>query len=267
LAAVAGRHAQRVLRARQLLEAKGRKEQGRFAFEGPTLLEEAIRSGAAIEELFATSGVYERSPLLQRLETAGTPVYLIDERTSARISDLETPPGIVAVASLRYRALPELTTGPLTLILADLSDPGNAGTLLRSAEAFGATGVVFGRAGVDPYHPKVVRAAMGSIFRMPLAVATPEELVAARAPTVIGLAGGAADLAELRPEPPVVLVVGHERRGLGRWTDACTALAGIPMAGPAESLNAAVAGSVALYAISRTCQDSLPRPKSQDFPQ
>lgn len=268
MATLAGPHAQRVARARELLSVKGRKEHGRFAFEGPTLLEEAVRSGVEIEELFVVGAAYERSALIGRLEAAGTAVYLVDERTAAKISDLETPTGIVAVAPTRYAALDEVLTGRLTLVLADLNDPGNVGTLVRSAEAFGASGVVLGRLGVDPYHPKVVRGAMGSIFRMPLAVAGAEELAAAAGPgTIVGLAGAASDIAALTVRPPVALVVGHERRGLGGWTAACTALAGIPMAGQAESLNAAVAGSVGLYVLSKACQDSPREPKSQDFPQ
>lgn len=267
MATLAGAHAQRVARARDLLGVKGRKEHGRFAFEGPTLLEEAARSGVTIEEVFVLENVYERLPLIRQLEHAGTAVYLVDDRTASKISDLQTPTGIVAVAPVRYAPLERVLAGRLTLVLADLNDPGNVGTLLRSAEAFGAGGVVLGRLGVDPYHPKVVRGAMGSIFRVPLTVATPDELrAAAGAVTVIGLAGGAADIASLSPAPPAALIVGHERRGLGAWEAACTTLAGIPMSGAAESLNAAVAGSVALYALSRACQDSLRGPKSQDFP-
>jgi RNA methyltransferase, TrmH family len=268
LATVAGAHAERVARVRELRTVKGRKEHGRFAFEGPTLLEEALRSGLEIEELFAGRELYERTPLVAQIEATGVPVYLIDDRTIAKLSDVETPTGIIAVARARLTPLAEILAKTMTLVLADLNDPGNVGTLMRSAEAFGATGLVLGRVGVDPYHPKVVRGAMGSIFRLPLAVAAPGEFAeAAGAVTVVGLAAGGADIAMVQAGERAALVVGHERRGLGEWAGACQVLAGIPMRGPAESLNAAVAGSVALYALSRSCQDSLGGSKSQDFTQ
>ena len=267
MATVAGAHAERVARARELRTVKGRKEHGRFAFEGPTLLEEALRSGVEIEELFIAQDVYDRTPRLREIEASGVPVFLIDERTVTKLSDVETPTGVIAVARSKTQPLEQILAKSMTLVLADLNDPGNVGTLMRSAEAFGVTGVVLGRLGVDPYHPKVVRGAMGSIFRLPLAVATPGEFIeAAEAVSVIGLAGGGADIAGVEASPPAALIVGHERRGLGEWAAACRVLAGIPMSGVAESLNAAVAGSVALYALSRTCQDSAGGPKSQDFP-
>ena len=120
---------------------------------------------------------------------------------------LETPTGIVAVTPLRLRPVAELMHGP-ALLLADLNDPGNAGTLLRSAEAFGASGVVFGSLGVDPFHPKVVRGAMGALFRLPLASATPEELAsAARAAgiPIFGLAMGGEAVASISFPPDFVL--------------------------------------------------------------
>ena len=134
--------------------------------------------------------------------------------------------------------------------LADLNDPGNAGTLLRSAEALGASGVVFGNLGVDPFHPKVVRGAMGALFRLPLALASPEEVeLAARSAgiPVFGLAMDGDALAGIAFPPDFILAVGHERHGLGRWEGLCGRLASIPMRGHVESLNAGVAGSIALY--------------------
>lgn len=252
MATVTGAHADRIARVRDLRSAKGSKEHGRFAFEGPTLLEEALRSGVAVEELYATQSVYESSARVRELEAAGTPVFLVDERTSAKISDLDTPPGLLGVAARRLATVNEAAAGRMTLVLADLNDPGNVGTLLRSGEAFGVTGVILGRLGVDPYHPKVVRGAMGAVFRLPLAVAEPDELWAAPAPPVVlGLAAGGEDIALADLGERTALVVGHERRGLGLWEPGCTALTGIPMTGLSESLNAAVAGSIALYALAR----------------
>jgi RNA methyltransferase, TrmH family len=268
MATVTGAHADRVGRVRDMQTAKGRKEHGRFAFEGPTLLEEALRSGVAVEELYVTETVLASNARVRELDELGTPVFIVDDRTLRKISDLETPTGLVAVAPQRLGDPLAILRGRLSLALADLNDPGNVGTLLRSAEAFGASGVILGRLGVDPYHPKVVRGAMGAIFRLPLAMATAEEFaraVAAVGAQPIGLATTGSDLASVPLGAATVLVVGHERRGLGSWEPSGMPLGSIPMQGVSESLNAAIAGSIGLYVLARRCQESLGGPKSQDF--
>jgi TrmH family RNA methyltransferase len=252
MAQIAGRHGERLARAAELLTTRGRKEQGRFLFEGPTLLEEALRSGVRIDEIFATQGVIVNNPLVRQLDASGVPVYVIDERALHRISDVETPSGLVAAAPAGYATPAEILACPLSLVLADLNDPGNSGTLLRSAEAFGAGGVICGPQGVDPYHPKVVRGSMGAVFRLQLAVAGPGEVAAAAGATAIyGLDGEGEDLHAVAFSLPAALVVGHERRGLGAWGAICSRKIAIPMPGRAESLNAAVAGSIALYEASK----------------
>jgi RNA methyltransferase, TrmH family len=266
-----GSHAQRLGAVRALRSVKGRNDQQRFAFEGPTLLAEAVGAGFPIAEVYATRAALEATPLLRDLDGSGTPTFLVDEPAAASISDVKTPSGIVAVAPRRLFGVDELFRhGSPVLVLADLNDPANAGTLLRSADAFGCKGVVFGRLGVDPYHPKVVRGAMGATFRLASSVADPPEVAqaAARAGVrILGLASGGLLPAEGEFEPPLALVIGHERQGLGRWESLCTRLIAIPMVGPAESLSAAVAGSIALYQAScfKTCQESALGPKSQDY--
>ena len=250
-----GAHAEKIHAVRELLATKGRREQSRFAFEGPTLLEEASRSGVRIDEAYATDSVYANSASVRALEAAGTPVYLVDDRTMGKISDLETPTGLVMVTPIQLKPVNLVFADPgVVLVLADLNDPGNAGTLLRSAEAFGVTRVVFGRFGVDPYHPKVVRGAMGAIFRLNLSVCEPIELAAAAAAagaTAFGLTTGGEPLSAAVFGQRSALIVGHERRGLGLWESACSRQLLIPMRGATESLNAAVAGSIALYEASK----------------
>ncbi len=249
-----GAHADRVRAVRELLASKGRRSQGRFAFEGPTLLDEALASNVEILEIFATERTFATNPALAQLDARGIDVFITDDRVASKISDLETPTGIVAVTNVRHAPVDAVLGGRLTLILADVSDPGNAGTLLRSAEAFGVTGLIFGRFGVDPHHPKVVRGSMGAIFRLPIAVANPDEAgpVAARLGTrVLGLAANGATLDRETFAGPVALVVGQERHGLGIWDAVCARRIAIPMHGRAESLNAAVAGSIALYEASK----------------
>ena len=250
-----GRRSGRLSRVRALKTVKGRREQCRFAFEGATLLEEARRSGVEIAELYVTHDAYEATAPVRELDLAGTPTFVVDDPTAAQLSDVETPSGIVAVAAMRFYSPGEmLERDGVLLVLADLNDPGNAGTLLRSADAFGALGVMFGRIGVDPYHPKVVRAAMGAIFRVRVGVGDPIHLETAAAAgryDVIGLAASGPPLEGTSWPLRGVLVVGHERHGLGRWAGVCNRQAAIRMAGPSESLNAAIAGSIGLYEAAR----------------
>jgi RNA methyltransferase, TrmH family len=256
---------------RALHSVKGRREQGRFAYEGATLVAEAVAADFPIAELYATQAAYDSVPLLGEIEARGTAVFIVDDDALKSISDLQTHSGIVAVAPVRHSPLEELLRrGSPILILADVNDPANAGTLLRSADAFGAAAVIFGRLGVDPYHPKVVRGSMGAIFRLSMAVADPEETKRAADLTglrLFGLAAAGTPLDRDAASPPVAFVVGNERHGLGRWEGLCERLLAIPMAGPAESLSAAVAGSIALYEAARVsaCQESTPRVKSQDY--
>jgi RNA methyltransferase, TrmH family len=251
-----GANSPRVAAVRALATGKGRREQGRFAFEGPTLLAEARTCGITIAELYATAQALRTLADLPSLEASGTAVFVVDDRTAAKLSDVESPTGIVAVAPLAPVQLERIAAlKGLILVLADLNEPGNAGTLLRSADAFGAAGVVFGPFGVEPYHPKVVRAAMGSLFRLPVGVGAPAEIAAAfSSRPIVGLASDGEPLGSSPPLPAdVVLIVGHERHGLGAWEALCARRIAIPMRGNAESLNAGVAGSIALFEASRGC--------------
>ncbi len=266
-----GNHAQRLTSVRALRSVKGRREQQRFAFEGATLLAEASGAGFPIDELYVTQLAYDSTALVRELDEGGTPTFVIDEASATSISDLMTPSGILAVAPARSLGIEELfRRGSPILVMADVNDPANAGTLLRSADAFGCAGVVFGDLGVDPYHPKVVRGSMGAVFRLALSVTDPPAAGAAAASAgsrILGLAADGLPVAKEGWRHPVAIVVGHERRGLGRWESLCEGLLAIPMVGPAESLSAAVAGSIALYEATqnRSCQESTPGPKSQDY--
>ena len=244
-----GAHNPRIAFARELLTKKGRKAHARFAFEGPTLLHEALEAGAHVESVFVTAGEYDDASAVARAEARGAAVYAVDERTMQRISDLETPSGIVAIAPLQLEPAASLFQAPgIVLALADVSDPGNAGTLLRSAEAFGIQRVVFGSRGAEPHLPKVVRSAMGALFRVRLAVASADEIAQHVSNwQVTGLTSEGEPLSGLKWAVRSLLLVGSERRGLGTWQRLCTRFAAIPMRGDAESLNAAIAGSIALY--------------------
>jgi TrmH family RNA methyltransferase len=250
-------HNPRIERVRDLAHVRGRRAAGRFVAEGPTLLEEAARSGLQPLEIYATPEGLGRFDAAA-LETAGTPVYQVIDRVFARLSDLETPTGILAVYELPQRDAAEVLARPGTvLLLAGLGDPGNAGTLVRSAEAFGAAGVLFGRGGVDPFAAKVVRAAMGSLFRLPVAVvdaADVVELTRQSQRVLIAADTDGEDLPSAGIPASAVVAVGNERRGVRDWLPSWDRAVRIPHSRAAESLNAAVAGSIVLYHAAR-CQE------------
>jgi TrmH family RNA methyltransferase len=270
LATRLGIHADRLKATRALRTVKGRKESRKFAFEGFTLLAEARAAGIIPEELFVTEEAYA-DRAVRNIEDAGVPVYVVEASSAAALSDLTTPNGVVAVAAQRWSSLANaLQSSPLSIVLADLADPANAGTILRSGDAFGCGAVIFGDLGIDPYHPKVVRGSMGAIFRLRLALCGPEDLSEAATSSgaqVVGLTSAGEPIGEVSWQLPSALVVGHERHGLGRWENCCSRLVAIPMSGPAESLSAGVAASIAIYQASLRmgCQESVQGSKSQDY--
>lgn len=220
--------------------------------EGHSLLEEALASNLEILEVRATPEAADvmRDQLVAAAER-GARVIEEPERALERLSDVETSPGLIAVARIAMTPLAQVLeqTGAVVL-LAGISDPGNAGTLVRTAEAFGAAGIVFGEGGVEPYNPKVVRGAMGSLFRLPHATANAEDLLAAAAragrPIVAADRSGEPLRTFVFPDNPL-LAIGSERGGVGAWLPSWEASVAIPHAGPTESLNAAVAGAIVLY--------------------
>jgi TrmH family RNA methyltransferase len=247
-------HNPRIERVRELRHARTRRERAVFTLEGSTLLGEALRSGLVLEELYGTAAALTAgAELVAEVERAGVPAFELTDRVLARLSDVETPPGLLAVARQVRTPLAELLARPgPVLLLAGVGDPGNAGTLVRTAEAFGAAGVIFGRGGADPYAPKVVRAAMGSLFRLAIAVAEPDELLAAAAAAgrpVIATATDGEPLSTARLDPHSVIAVGSERHGVGSWLPRWDRAVRIEQQGPTESLNAAVAGAIVLYAL------------------
>lgn len=171
----------------------------------------------------------------------------------ASIAHTATPQGAIAVARAPRWDFDALEGGDLVVVLAEVADPGNAGTLVRTASAAGASGVVFVRGSVDPWHPKVVRSAAAELFRIPV-VRDADPGACAGAVRTLGLAlvGAAArapvDVYDCDLTRPVAIVVGNEAWGLPGWAqDAVDELVAIPMPGGAESLNVAVAGAILLF--------------------
>ena len=248
-----------VQRIRRAIET-GKLAGGCVAAEGWRLLEEALRSpGCEIDSLFATEAAHGR--LRRMLTGAGVQarITLVTERAFRSMAGTETPQGVAALVKLPQRSPGDAFKSPdaVVLVLAGIQDPGNLGTILRSAEAFGAAACLLSTGCASPYNAKAVRASAGSIFRAPVFPRiAPEKAVAAcraaGARCVALVAGEGAALEQLPAQGRIALFLGSEARGL---PDSLLAQmderARIRLDGPVESLNAAVAASVALYEISR----------------
>jgi len=261
----------RLKELRKALNAPGRGAQALVGIEGPKLLEEALRAGLRVRTIFVAQGPDRASErLLDKLqvgrdvEILELPKKLLDQALAT-----ETPQSIAALVEPPNWSWPHVLNQnqkkTLILVLAGIQDPGNLGTILRSAEAFGATGVVSLPGTVNAWNPKAVRASAGSVFRVPVLATSVEECIKRlRAEGVKLLATTAkgtkpADLAELNG--PVALVIGNEGSGVPAHLIAkADATIAVPCPGPVESLNAAVAASVLLYEASRQRSTRMSKP-------
>jgi TrmH family RNA methyltransferase len=259
----------RVVAVRRLGKRSFRAKERRFVAEGPQAVREAIAhpagaAGRTLVELYATPEAAERhADLVAQARAAGAPVLTATPEVVAELSDTVTPQGLVGICRFLDSPFADvLAAGPrLVAVLAHVRDPGNAGTVLRCADAAGADAVVLTDASVDLYNPKAVRASAGSLFHLPVAVGVPvEDAVAGlRAAGVRVLAAdGAGDRdldAELdagRMHGPTAWVFGNEAWGLPEETRALAdAVVRVPIHGRAESLNLATAAAVCLYASAR----------------
>ncbi len=244
---------------RALQRAEGRREQGLFLAEGPHLVEEALRAGATLRQVLVRQDDAERyAALLTACEAVGAELIALPERLIAAVADARTPQGILATVEQRPLALTQanLTGGRLAVLLERVQDPGNLGTILRTALAVGADYAVLCAGTADPWGQKVVRASQGAVLHLPLvleedAVAAVAALNAAGWHTACGHLGGT-DFFARQPHARTALVIGNEGAGVSPAVAAlCVGRYALPMPGPAESLNAAVAAGVMLYDLWR----------------
>lgn len=208
---------------------------------------DALEAGSPIVEVFATETGAETLP-------AGfEDVTLVGDRVIRLLSDSATPQGVVAVAQAPVADVSVLRSSDLSLILAGVRDPGNAGTLVRSAAATGAGCVAFTEGSVDPFGPKTVRASAGALFLVPIVrgVNVGEAVTAARdgGAQVLGAdARAATSLDDVDLSEPTAFVLGNEAWGFeAGLTAMLDGTVSIPMPGPTESLNVGIAGSILLF--------------------
>jgi len=243
---------------------------GFVLLETPRLIEDALASGVQIPQvLVSTRKIARLGPLLEKLPEEAV-VYEVTPKVFETLTTTETGQGILALAQEpRWREQDLFPAGAPALVpvLAELQDPGNLGTILRAAEAFGATGALLAHGTVSPYNAKAIRATAGALFRIPtLRGLSPAEIVALLRrkrvklfTSVVAVIEDGKRLSETDLTGPVAVVFGSEGAGAPPEFRAAGESLTIPLAAPVESLNVASAAAVILYEIARRRKQSEPR--------
>jgi len=230
--------------------ASYRREQGEFLCDSPKLLEEALLWGGALRTVICTPDAV-LPPLPEGVRCVQVP-----EDVMHSVSPAQTPQGVLSVCGMRPAELPKSLGGRHYVVLDGVQDPGNVGTILRTADAFWADGVFLVNACADLYSPKTVRASMGAVFRCPVWTCTPEQLRALLSASGLALYGAALrdDTVDARRADytRAAVAIGSEGRGLSPELLAlCDLTLKIPMSEHCESLNAAAAAAVLLWEMAR----------------
>jgi TrmH family RNA methyltransferase len=249
----------RVKAVRRLAQRPVRQRTGRFLVEGPQGVREAVRYAAdRVVDVYATAEASARyaADILAPARAAGRWVHEVTPEVLAAMSETDAPQGVLAVVQASQPTLEDvLGSGPRCLVLlTNVRDPGNAGTVIRGADAAGADAVLVSESSVDVTAPKVVRSTAGSLFHLPVVTGLPVEATL-RALRAHGIRSLAADGAGERELPTIDLstphcwVMGNEAWGLpAAVREACDEVVRVPIHGRAESLNLAMAATVCLYA-------------------
>jgi TrmH family RNA methyltransferase len=254
----------RVKAARRLAKRAFRRRDGRFLAEGPQAVREALALDGVLLELFATAEAENRhQDLVTLADKTGIPIFRVGTEVMAELAQTVTPQGLLAVCRFVDVSLePALSRSPrLVTVLAHVRDPGNAGTVLRTADAAGSDSVIFTDASVDPYNGKCVRASAGSIFHLPVVMGPrfDEVIPALKAAGLTVVAADGAGESSLDTaldagtlSGPTAWVFGNEAWGLPEEILAAVdEVVRVPIYGGAESLNLATAAAVCLYTSAR----------------
>jgi len=256
---VEGRHNSLVKELRSAFARAELTEAGDCAIEGLRIVEEAIRSGLRLHAVFFSESAETRAErLLPQLGAHVETVVLPDKLFSSAVPS-ETPQGVAALVRYRQHSLQDvlgrIQAGPVVAV-AGVQDPGNLGTILRSAEAFGAAGVLLGEGTVSPFNPKVVRGSAGSIFRLPVVRVKLGDALTLLSEQEVRLVATSSHKGTPLPEAklggPIAVFIGGEGAGVPRDLLAkVDEIVAIPHTPQVESLNAGVAASIVLYEIAR----------------
>jgi TrmH family RNA methyltransferase len=242
-----------------LRERKNRAESGRFLAEGVRVVEDLLSSPLRISWVASSSSVEDGSRtarLIKEIDRRGIPHRKLDPSEFGGYTATETPQGVIAVVETPRTRLQDLNFGAtrsLVLLVDAIQDPGNLGTIIRSAEAFAAEAIVLLPGTVDPWNPKVVRAAAGSAFRVPIAESPWDEAaeyLRRRGFRLLGASKEGPPIAEKGDR--IALVLGNEGAGISDEVRAgLDVIISIPLPGRAESLNVAAAAAILLYELTR----------------
>jgi TrmH family RNA methyltransferase len=237
---------------------RGRHGERAFLIEGPHLLEEALgaATGTELFRVFYTERFRKRhAALWRRLTASGAELVHVSDTIMDKLADTETPPGVAAIAGKTEFPVERLSLSGITVVADGIRDPGNLGTLIRTADAVGAGAVVL-LGTCDPYSPKALRASSGSVFHLPLATSTDDVLLDClrkkKVPLLVAVAHGDIPVFEVEAAPPLAIAFGNEAAGVRNeiLTRADGSLS-VPIFGRAESLNVASAAAVVLYELAR----------------
>lgn len=248
-----GRHNPRIQRVRRI---GARAEPHLTLLDGVTLIADVARRGAAILEIYGVAGQLDALltiPAIARLSREGK-VFAVDEQTAQRLAPTRHSQGVIAIVEVPRRPLP---ASGVVVFLVDVQDPGNVGAVVRSAAAFGASGVACSPACADPFSPRALRASAGHALLVPVAagadfVALSAAVHAAGGSVAATASASGVPIGRWRPSPPVLVVFGNEGAGLGAEVlDRCDVTVTIPIAAAVESLNMAVAAGIVLHALAR----------------
>lgn len=259
---IEGRHNAQVKELRAAFSHGELTPDGYCAIEGFRILEEAIRSGLRFRAVFFSESAAPRAEKLLSQLGAQVETLLLPDKLFSSAVPSDVPQGVAALARWKEFSMEDVLAkspaGPI-LVIAGVQDPGNLGTILRSAEAFGAGGVLLGEGTVSPYNPKVVRASAGSVFRLPLARAKLSESLGGMKDHGLRLVGTAShkgtSLDQAKLLGPLAIFIGSEGAGLSRdLIQQMDEVLAIPQAAQVESLNVGVAASIVLYEVMRQRQ-------------
>lgn len=236
---------QHIKHAKALLTKKGRNEYGEYTVEGIKSVNEAIASNCDISMIFISDGFDEKN-----ISESKAATYRVGNGIFEKICDTKNPQGVLAVVKKKNTELSGLKTNGMYLYCDNIQDPGNMGTLIRTADAAGFDGVLLSAGCVEIYNPKTVRASMGSFFKMPV-YENITDIFSFGADVYGGaLTDNTVDYRSVDYSKTVIIVVGNEANGISKEVlSGCTAVK-IPIYGSAESLNAAVAAGILMYEVA-----------------
>ncbi|HOV25979.1 MAG TPA: 23S rRNA (guanosine(2251)-2'-O)-methyltransferase RlmB [Pseudobacteroides sp.] len=247
---------------------KNREEKGLFIAEGLRFVEESVKEKALIDKIVVSNTFLEGKSamdIMDRIRNMGLPCYVVSDKIFKEISDTQTPQGILAVIKKKDALIGDIIKSSNKIVMLEsLQDPGNMGTIIRTADAAGMTGIILSKGCVDVYNRKVLRSTMGSIFHLPIHrtddfIGTIKELKAKGIKVYASHLEGSINYYDIDECQNTAVIIGNEANGISdEAAMAADCLIKIPMPGKAESLNASVAAGILMYEILRKSTTTPP---------